>query len=311
MGTGSWINADAITMGQGQAGEISLTSEAENVSGYAYAALITTKTISEKGNKGITISGNNSAKLLVQCPTTPITLGSNAEYTTDASKLISIVPSACSDGYEEKETDASPITYAMEDQFPAMGDFDLNDVVVKLTPTVTMTNGEITSVTINGKILAVGATMTIAGYVELYDDSGTKLGTEKLFDDAHTTMGVNSKIFINTEKNGTTATPADVTATFKSLTGLTSFTTAKNLRFYITANGGSPIYSAEDGGINPDNKQIIGGIKVLDYEYKYPLEKTPITEAFNENGHDIVSWITSAGLNNTDWYKYPTTGKVY
>lgn len=308
MDTGSWINADAITMDQGQAGSITFVGT-KNISGYNYGALITTKGITQNNN-GLTISGNSSAKLLVQCPTQPITLGSNAEYTTDAMEQISIISTDCCPGFGGKKYPYAPITYAMEDQYPAMGDFDLNDVVVKLTPTLIIksnTSGTTQSVEIKCEILAVGATMKIAGFVVL--NGGTPL---QLFDDAHAAMGVNSKVFINTDKSGITGQPAAViTKTFENVTLTSDFSPAANLKFYITANGGSPIYSAEDGGINPDNKQIIGGIKVLDYEYKYPLEKTPITEAFNENGHDITTWITSGTQNNTDWYKYPTTGKVY
>jgi hypothetical protein len=313
MKTGSWINADNITETQGQAGAI-LTSDATNISGYDYAALITTKSITS--TNGITLQGNTNGKLLVQCPTKPITLGANAEYTTDALGKIVITARACCGSFGKTGKDFSPITYAMEDQYPNKSDFDLNDAVVTLTPTVTTINnteGTKTNITINGKLKAVGGVMKIAGYVELYNDNNEKIATQTLFEDAHKAFGTTDRKFINTVASGTTLTPVDITATFENVTGIssTSFSTAKNIKFYITADGGSPIYTAEDGGINPESSQIIGGIRVLDYDFRYPLETVNITKAYNESGHQIATWISSNTQNNPDWYKYPTSGKIY
>lgn len=313
MNTGAWIDADNIVMDQGQPGLISLTDNATNISGSNYSALITVKNITENSN-GVTITGNSNAKLLVECPTQPIPLDANADYTTDASSLINIPSSDCSDGFGINITGYAGTTYAMEDQFPAKGDFDLNDVVVKIYPSVTVkknTEGTITSVTFNGKLLAVGGIVKSAGYVELYDDNGNKIGTKQLFDDAHQKMGVTGNDFINTVANADTVPPADIIATFDSISGITNFDPAKNMKFYITANGGSPIYCAEDGGINPSNKQIIGGIRIFNYNFRYPLETVDITKAYNEDGHQISTWIESNTTKNTDWYKYPTSGKVY
>lgn len=313
MSTGAWIDADNIVMDQGQPGLIALTDDATNISGSDYSALITVKNIS-KNKRGVTITGNSNAKLLVECPTKPITLGANADYTTDASGLIKIVYADCSDGFGTNTTQYAGTTYAMEDQFPEKGDFDLNDVVVKIYPSVTetkTTEGTTTSVTINGKLLAVGGFLKCAGYVELYDDNGNKIDTKLLFDDAHQKMGVTGNSFINTEANAEKVAPADIIATFDNVSGITNFDPTKNIKFYITANGGSPIYCAEDGGINPSNKQIIGGIRIFNYDFRYPLETVDITKAYNEDGHQISTWIESNTTSNTDWYKYPTSGKVY
>jgi hypothetical protein len=313
MNTGAWIQADNIVMDKGQPGLISLTDDATNISGYNYSALITVKNLSENQN-GITIKGNNNAKLLVQCPSQPIPLDANAEYTTDATSLINIAQSACSEGFGVTSTQYAGTTYAMEDQFPSKGDFDLNDVVVKIYPTVSVKKSEstsTTSVTISGKLLAVGGLLKCAGYVELYDDNGNKIDTKQLFDDAHQKMGVIGNGFINTEANAEKVTPADIIATFNNVSGITNFDPAKNMKFYITANGGSPIYCAEDGGINPSNKQIIGGIRIFNYNFSYPLETVDITDAYNEDGHQISKWIESNTTTNTDWYKFPTSGKVY
>ena len=313
MNTGAWIDADNIVMDQGQPGLIALTDDATNISGSDYSALITVKNISEN-NKGVTIIGNSNAKLLVECPSKPITLGTNADYTTDASGLINIVYADCSDGFGTNTTQYAGTTYAMEDQFPEKGDFDLNDIVVKIYPSVTVkksTQGTTSSVTISGKLLAAGGFLKCAGYVELYDDNGNKIGTEQLFDDAHQKMGVTSNGFINTVANTDTVPPADIIATFNNVSGITNFDPAKNMKFYITANGGSPIYCAEDGGINPSNKQIIGGIRIFNYNFSYPLETVDITKAYNEDGHQISTWIESNTTKNTDWYKFPTSGKVY
>jgi hypothetical protein len=140
--------------------------------------------------------------------------------------------------------------------------------------------------------------------VELIDGSGNVVASAKLlFDDAHQKMGGSG--FINTEAGKTKVAAADLSATFDNV-NLTSFDTATNLRFFIKAEGGTPIYVADQGG-SKAGSQIIGGIRIFGYDFKYPLEQVNITQAYP----NIKNWISSNLKENTDWYKYPTSGKVY
>lgn len=307
MATGAWINTPSITLGNGQSGVIKLADDAVDVAGSQYAALITTSSITTQGSATISIEGNDKAKLLVECPTEPIALGCNAEYSKNAIEQITTPTCACLDGYGITTTTSSDVIYALEDQYPNAGDFDVNDVVVSLNGSLVKTNTASSttySVKVSGKLLAVGGTLSSAGYVELIDGSGNVVASAKLlFDDAHQKMGGSG--FINTEAGKTKVTAADLSAIFDNV-NLTSFDTATNLRFFIKANGGTPIYVADQGG-SKAGSQIIGGIRIFGYDFKYPLEQVNITQAYP----NIKNWISSNLKENTDWYKYPTSGKVY
>lgn len=46
---------------------------------------------------------------------------------------------------------------------------------------------------------------------------------------------------------------------------------------------------------------------MIPVEFKYPLEKVPITTAYP----DFIGWYSSSGINNKDWYLYGNESKLY
>ena len=311
MDTGSYINCDILTRTQGQDGVISIASidkeSPVNIDGYGYAALIV---VNDKitNSSGIYLSGNGeNSKLLIQCKDGArdgLDVSPNTEYVdivSDASELIYINATSTNAGFGYKKTKLGTVTYCMEDQYPAMGDFDLNDVVVKISPTLLVkSDNSSAKVDISCKIVAVGAKKVIAGYMNINN-------TETLlFDNAHKAMGVINGEFVNTQKG--TRKVAPVTIEKNGIDCDVDFN-FDDLKFFIRVDG-HDIYAADQGGID-ETSQIIGGVRIPEENFKYSIEKKKITETYNESGFKISDWISSKATKSKDWYKHPSAGNFF
>lgn len=311
MDTGSYINCDVLTRTQGQDGVISIASidkeSPVNIDGYDYAALIV---VNDKitNSSGIYVSGNSeNSKLLIQCKEGARDgLDKNpdsqfVEFFDDASELIYINATSTNPGFGYKQTKLGTVTYCMEDQYPAMGDFDLNDVVVKISPTLLLkSDNSSAKVNISCKIVAVGATKVIAGYISINN------AETLLFGNAHKEMGVNNGVFVNTEKG--TKKVAPVTIEKNGIACNVDFN-FDDLKFFIRVDD-HDIYAADQGGINASS-QIIGGVRIPDENFKFSIERKKITETYNENGFKISDWISSKATKSKDWYKHPSAGNYF
>lgn len=167
-------------------------------------------------------------------------------------------------------------TYCFEDT--PVGDYDLNDVVIKAVRK--------NETTVEYSVTACGA------YDEIYIK---RLGIDN--DEVHKllTNSSETKVFINTEKGGQTAKPYTVTKTVDKSFSLIDPTTAPyihdattNVDIYLSRTGESP-----------------HGIMIPN-DFKYPLEKVCIKDAYLEFNNWGKNSVTS-----TDWYTKPVTGNVY
>lgn len=161
-----------------------------------------------------------------------------------------------------------------------MGDYDLNDVVIKAV------RENETKVTYT--LLACGA------YNELFVRN---INTGKITDNAevHSLFGKQPMEFINTESGAEKLAHIVVTKTvdksFSMLDDATMpyiFDKTTNYNVYISRVGQDP-----------------HGIMIPN-DFKYPLEKVCIKDAYAEFNNWGVNQVTS-----TDWYTKPTSGKVY
>ena len=173
------------------------------------------------------------------------------------------------------EPEYNTYTYCFEDT--PVGDYDLNDVVIKAVRT------NDTKVTYS--IVACGA------YDEIYI-KGIGIDNKEV----HGLFGVtDTKTFINTEKGGTPYTAYTVTKTVDKSFSLADPNTAP----YIFDATTKVEIKLSKRGEDPH------GIMIPN-DFQYPLEKTCIKDAYLE----FNSWGQNP-VTSTDWYTKPVEGKVY
>ena len=167
-------------------------------------------------------------------------------------------------------------TYCFEDT--PVGDYDLNDVVIKAVRK--------SETTVEYYVTACGA------YDEIYIKG---IGIDNNEVHKLLTNSSDTKVFINTQKGGQTASPYKVTKQVEKSFSLIDPTTAPYL---YDATTKTEIYLSRTG-------EDPHGIMIPN-DFKYPLEKTCIKDAYSEFNNWGQSSVTS-----TDWYTKPVTGKVY
>lgn len=178
--------------------------------------------------------------------------------------------------YPEYEHDF--YTFCFEDR--ELGDYDMNDVVIKAT--------RINNTTVEYSVVACGA----HDKLQIRNINGTKIRDDQ---EVHSLFGVSTNTFVNTVK-GEQIYPA-VTE---------RVTVDKNFSF-LNENTQPYIYNVSEGRtIKLSQKGEDPHGIMIPYDFKYPVEQKCIKDAysrFNEWGETRV--------NSTDWYKYYTSGTVF
>ena len=236
------------------------------------------------------------------------------------------------DGTDDFLDEAEPYTFAFEDQI-YNGDYDLNDVVLKITPhAVRNANKKITAFDndqLDVKLVAAGATFNINAYI---DDTPLFDGNE-----IHTALGVNAGVMVNTG-NGTQgkdpvsctiATPASIKST--NADGETVLDFSK-LNVWIWVNKGSgakseqKIYYLVENAEKDENgnniKKVAPYSIMIPYDWSWPTERTCITKAYKgkknsddtyDASYSFAKWAeTPDAERGTDenkkclkWFEYP------
>ena len=176
------------------------------------------------------------------------------------------------------EFEFNSYTYCFEDR--QLGDYDMNDVVIKATRK--------DATTVEYSIVACGA------YDKLYVRN---INSGVIKDDAeiHSLFGKNANTFINTESSASYLEPITVTKTVDS--SFSFLDTATQPYLYDETTGLS-IYLSKKG---EDPHGIM-----IPYDFKYPLEKVCIKDAYTE----FNNWGQNP-VSSTDWFTKPLEGKVY
>ncbi|MBA4853242.1 LruC domain-containing protein [Emticicia sp. BO119] len=190
------------------------------------------------------------------------------------------------------EINLGTYSYAFEDNWPDLGDYDMNDIVVDMNIIKFQnTSNKITKVTLNGKLQAVGASKRNAVAVQLdgiapgdvksvtYSRTnlvGTnlKLGSNgvetgqtyavvTIVDDAHKAFGVSDTPIISTQ--GGSYTPVDIVITIEFATPLDNFTFQTLNMFIINSisnsTGRSEVHLVGYAGTDKIDKYLIDNMK--------------------------------------------------
>ena len=246
----------------------------------------------------------------------------NFNYTTSEESALMIPAGECSGignnpngGGGVVPSNGPVYSYAFEDTW--VGDYDLNDVVLKVRQEQVTENNVVTSDKIIIKLVAAGASLDLNIRLYDYDANGEKgygenftLLTKNGYDEVHDMFGADKKALINTG-NGVTA-PA-VTFELDNSNGTYStdgvFDPAK-LRIAI--------YSAEQDEVRlSGNGESPFGV-IIPFDWKWPIERIRVTSAYNkldaenETSGEDQSFATFASTFGSalNWFKYPT-GQVY
>ncbi|AFK05177.1 hypothetical protein Emtol_4052 [Emticicia oligotrophica DSM 17448] len=161
------------------------------------------------------------------------------------------------------EVNLGTYSYAFEDNWPQLGDYDLNDVVVDMNVVKFQnTSNKVTKVVLKGKLRAAGALKRLAVAVQLdgilansvskvtYSradlvgsllklgangvETGQKFAVATIADDVHKAFGLNNVGFVNTQTNN--YAPVDVVITIEFTTPLDSFTFQTLNMFIVNYN---------------------------------------------------------------------------
>jgi LruC domain-containing protein len=254
----------------------------------------------------------------------------------------------CSIGYTSKikggDTDGSEFSssYCFEDNYPAVGDYDFNDVVMDVARTV---SDKI--VTLKVTLRAVGATKQLGAAIRLYgiassdiNSVSTSTGFEDtafgslmedpksngyvnsidgksivipLFGDAHKALtGSTTRAFINT-KEGETAYPSKtVTITINTKSANIAKSISSSTVDPFIYNGTSEVHTNSwktDAALYSVATNVKTGVYVwavqVPNSFKYPIEYTSITSAYS----GFATWAQKA--DNSAWYTNFDTSKVY
>ena len=204
---------------------------------------------------------------------------------------ITIEESDCSIGYipTEKGGDsidkAAVCTYGFEDMTTTAGDYDFNDVVLKVS------KKDDTHYTV--VLAAVGATKKLA----VHFNNGTS--DVVVFDNVHAALGVDVGTMVNTG-NGTNT----VLTVSKDVDVPSGFSLSKNGDFYIVdLSNNIPVHiPAFTSGFQVGNVPYALRVPT---DWAYPTERTKVTEAYT----GFATWAQDV-TKNISWYYTSVTGKV-
>ena len=204
----------------------------------------------------------------------------------------------CTPGYRgdvpEIEEPNSIWSYAFEDT--AVGDYDLNDVVLKAQE-----NGD----NIELKLVAAGATLNLEIRLYEYDVQGTNgygsnykvLSDNNGNTEVHDILGVDKGTMVNTGGSSANANPY-------------TFTVSKSQ--YDASKLRLAIYSESQGEVRLSGSGDTPHGVMIPYDWRWPTERTRVTIAYNktnapetETDQSFTNFMSNAGHAEV-WYKYPT-----
>lgn len=233
-------------------------------------------------------------------------------------------------------------TFAMEDNWPALGDYDMNDFVFTIDKISYKkgNNNKLATLSFEITPVAAGASNRLAlgvqfdkiasGSLSLVSSTssiGTKEnGQEKanliLFPDVYSTFGVSSPGITNTN-------PSQTKYASKSYKFEVAFNNSvsesdiniSNLNFYLIIGQNNDVNRKEVhlAGYKPTSKvksdpldytdynNMVWGLLIPSADFKYPIEAVKIQDAYP----NFLNWAKSGGANNANWYLSPQSGKVY
>lgn len=231
---------------------------------------------------------------------------------------------------KEKIEEPAPVTFAFEDQI-SNGDYDLNDVVLKITPHVIKTGKKITGLDYNNldiKLVAAGATFDITVMV---DETALSFNGKT---EVHDAFGVNRGVMVNTggtAKSGVQQNAAPVTCTIATPEAVKGTDADGNptldlskLNIWIDVNPGKT--SAAE--IYYLKEKTVPYAVMIPNDWAWPKERVCIKDAYvgskeakdvaidesgNTHKEDSFSvWAATLERNKimNTWFNYPVPGST-
>jgi len=233
--------------------------------------------------------------------------------------------------------------FAMEDLWPFMGDYDMNDIVFKINNIKKTMNNQnmVMSMSFDITPLAAGSTLKLSAalqFDQIATSNITVTSTNEesyleqnqlnaniiLFPDVHKLFGKSTKSITNTFMNAANNAAAKISYSVSFGTPVSpEKVIIGNLNFYsivgeINSTDRHEIHLA---GFSPsgmvkketnsykDENNMVWGIMIPVGSFKYPTEKTKIYDAYPH----FKTWATSKNTEEKDWYLKPsaTNGLVY
>ena len=231
----------------------------------------------------------------------------------------------CSATIEEEEypiyDEPQVYSYAFEDQI-YNGDYDMNDIVLKVTfPSTKNRKGEIIAIDstkLQITMVAAGATFKIKAFV----------GETALFDgqEIHDAFGVNQGVMVNTGNGkAQTATPVvdviDIPDGIIDADGNADFS---QLNVWIWVNPETGYDSETKIYYLTDKEKPVPYAIMIPTDWRWPLERICVTEAYPgaatstegvyNNEYSFGKWAETPDAQRTDamreWFKHPVIGKT-
>lgn len=208
----------------------------------------------------------------------------------------------CSDSFgdvpEEEEPgiegDPAVYTYAFEDQY-VNGDYDMNDVVLKVSHPYTIANGEYNYDTskLNVKLVAAGATFNIK----------VKIGDTYLFngEEIHKVLGVNAGVMVNTGGTGTQNGVAPKVCQIDAPAGWDGDFNNLDVKIEVLSTKDVIAFVTETPKVAPFSVMIPS-------DWAWPTERTNVMDAYEGFGPWAEAETRTDALNR--WYETPVSGKV-
>lgn len=242
-------------------------------------------------------------------------------------------------------------TYAFEDNYPNIGDYDMNDFVLDINLSYTMpATNKASKLTIQTKVRAVGATKRLAAAIQLDgilsgnvksisapnttfkgDIFTITNGLEKnqdyvvipITDDAHALFGVSSSEIVNTEINKSYLPAKDLVfeIAFNEPIDISSTSLVDMLNVFII-NGGYNTSNRKEvhlRGYNATQKasDVSSGKNYSTSNFVYGI-RVPKSFKYAVEWTEITkayplfkAWVSVNGQVNPDWYNTYETDKVY
>lgn len=236
--------------------------------------------------------------ILVECKSPGKADIDSGSLVDDATEHITLVGTTCNDsgmGADSFSYLGEDYTFAMEDQYPNKGDYDMNDIVVLISEK-TSYNSSKHCATITGQLIAAGANLSIVPYVGIKnarqkskplftDPAGNIMNVYQAFEGKGATRPVNTQA-----EDGEKLEFATFTVELEDINERLNI---DNIDFYIRVNN----HEIDCNTKNEDN-DIFG--LLIPGKFKYPIEGYNIAGCY---GEPFRRWIESGRKENLDWYK--------
>ena len=249
------------------------------------------------------------------------------------------------------EENNSVYTFAMEDNYPKLGDYDMNDMVFRVVKRTFYKNNinEVEKIKADFELVALGATRKLGLALQLdgvaksqiatIEIEGTKFTTDlfditsgmengqskvviPLFDDAHSLFGVSQKEMINTYSSGQDKGKKSIslTITFTSAVSYESIDINKFNLFAVQNNDGIKKTRTEihvPGFAHTDKTNVtdktIEELSGLMWALMVPGEfKYPAEGKDIRSAYPKINeWVSSDKNQSKDWYEHPDNTLIY